>query len=209
MSFDPTSLPSKDAEDAMALVSTIRSVQASLYQALRPTFRSNSGHAGWALVRLAQPDHREHLASLETAAKLSTSQRAACLAAIAKQRAKASRLGEQGKVKVRILDAIANALHARHDADTGVRSAVPEAPSPSPTGLPSPRRWFKEPSAFEPCIDAVQTCRRARGLPELIANEFGDYMVTHDPIDMSIFTAVYKAEVDAGRIVEEKDDGDA
>lgn len=113
-----------------------------------------------------------------------------------------------------LCNAILRTLPARHDADgvvleTGVRSVVPEAHSSSPTGLPSPRRWFKDPSGFEPCIDAVQTCRRARGLPELIANEFGAYMVTHDPIDMSIFTAVYKAEVDAGRIVEEKDDGDA
>jgi hypothetical protein len=40
--------------------SVAQSVQSSLYQRLRKTYKDRAGDVGWLLVRLGQPDHREH-----------------------------------------------------------------------------------------------------------------------------------------------------
>ncbi len=40
--------------------SVAQSVQSSLWQRLKPTYRDRAGDLAWLLVRLGQPDHREH-----------------------------------------------------------------------------------------------------------------------------------------------------
>lgn len=43
-----------------------QSVQSSLWQRLKPTYRDRAGDLAWLLVRLGQPSHREHDEAIET-----------------------------------------------------------------------------------------------------------------------------------------------
>ncbi len=51
--FDPPS-PGALASDVA------RSVQSSIFQRLRPRYKDRAGDLAWLIVRLGQPEHREH-----------------------------------------------------------------------------------------------------------------------------------------------------
>jgi hypothetical protein len=55
--FDPPS-------DAPAF-SPAQRVQCAIFRRLRPRYRDRAGDLGWLLVRLGQPEHREHEAAVE------------------------------------------------------------------------------------------------------------------------------------------------
>ncbi len=50
---------------AAAAVDSAKSVQTSLFQRLKKKYGNRAGDLGWLLVRLGQPQHREHGAALD------------------------------------------------------------------------------------------------------------------------------------------------
>ena len=73
--------------------SAATSVQCSLYQRLRKSHADRAGALGWLLVRLGQPEHREHDEALETIMTRTPAELAALSSVVGAARAAAKGAG--------------------------------------------------------------------------------------------------------------------
>ena len=96
-------------------------VQASLFNRLRSTRGKNAGNLAWLLVRLAQPDHREHDDACTLILAQPLADLTALLSVVSGARAGAKRVAARD-----MLAAIADALEtARAGAHTREKSKKP------------------------------------------------------------------------------------
>ncbi len=111
MAIGDAFLPPDFSRSTATAVAT--SVQCSLYQRLRKSHGNRAGALAWLLVRLAQPDHREH----EEAFDSLLSQPMPALAALSTIVGSARAAAGPGKPGVReLFDAIAVALETARAA---------------------------------------------------------------------------------------------
>lgn len=83
-------------------------VQCAIYMRLKKTHGNRAGALGWLLVRLGQPDHREHDEALDTIMTRAPSELAALSSAVGAARAAAKAPGAV-ELCVAILEVLASA----------------------------------------------------------------------------------------------------